>query len=169
MHIPNGTGIFAWLVDNFVTDKYRYTEHRLAAASQQLYAIGAFRSLGGASVESPDAATAELLRAWKKTQASLLARFDSNHDGTSQQPQEWDQARTAARQQVLKDAHVRHAPAFLEHPRSSGGRTRLFAGRLRRRIVGAAVPAARAGGIGGFRRQHRRLTGWWRTSDRIRT
>ena len=53
VHIPNGTGVFAWLVDNFVTDEYRYTEYRLQP-NQELYAIGAFRSLGGVSVESPD-------------------------------------------------------------------------------------------------------------------
>jgi hypothetical protein len=100
MHIPNGTGIFGWLVDTFVTDKYRYTEHRLQAR-QELYAIGAFRSLGGVSVEDPDAAITELLHAWKKDPAALLARFDTNHDGTLSSA-EWDQARAAARRQVLE-------------------------------------------------------------------
>ena len=65
MHIPNGTGIFGWLVDTFVTDKYRYTEHRLQPR-EHVYAIGAFRSVGGVSVESPDAAIADLLREWKQ-------------------------------------------------------------------------------------------------------
>jgi hypothetical protein len=99
MHIPNGTGIFGWLVDTFVTDKYRYTEHRLQPR-EQVYAIGAFRSLGGASVEDPETAAADLLHAWKKDQAALLARFDSNHDGTLS-GEEWEQARAAARRQVL--------------------------------------------------------------------
>jgi hypothetical protein len=97
--IPDGSGVFGWLVDTFVTDKYRYTEHRLQPR-EHVYAIGAFRSLGGVSVESPDAAIADLLREWKQDQAALLARFDTNHDGTLSRV-EWDQARAAARKQVL--------------------------------------------------------------------
>jgi E3 Ubiquitin ligase len=98
MHIPNGTGIFGWLVDTFVTDKYRYTEHRLQP-HEHVCALGAFRSLGGVSVEDPDAAIADLLREWKKDQTTLLARFDSNHDGTLTSA-EWDEARAAARRKV---------------------------------------------------------------------
>ncbi len=98
VHIPNGTGVFGWLVDTFVTDRYRYTEHRLQAHAH-VYAIGAFRSLGGASVEDPEDAAAGLLHEWKKDQASLLARFDTNHDGTLSAA-EWEQARAAARAQV---------------------------------------------------------------------
>ncbi len=99
MHIPNGTGVFGRLVDTLVTDKYRYTEYRLQPRGH-VYAIGAFRSLGGISVESPDDAVANLLREWKKDQAALLARFDANHDGTLGAG-EWEQARAAARKQVL--------------------------------------------------------------------
>jgi hypothetical protein len=98
--IPDGSGVFGWLVDSFVTDKYRYTEHRLEQ-HKHVYAIGAFRSLGGASVGDPDDAAAELLHTWKKDQAALLARFDSNHDGTLSAA-EWDQARIAARRQILE-------------------------------------------------------------------
>jgi hypothetical protein len=97
--IPDGSGVFGWLVDTFVTDKYRYTEHRLQP-HEHVYAIGAFRSLGGASVEDPESAAAELLHAWKQDQAALLARFDTNHDGTLSSG-EWEQARAAARRQVL--------------------------------------------------------------------
>ena len=148
MHIPKGAGIFGWLVDSFVTDKYRYTEHRLQLR-EPLYAIGAFRSLGGASVESPEDATAELLRTWKQDQASLLARFDSNHDGTLSS-EEWDQARTAARQQVLKERMSETRPPSLNvlaHP--ADGRAFLLAAsdgeslaqRFRRRALA---------GLGGF-------------------
>lgn len=111
MHIPNGSGIFGWLVDTFVTDKYRYTEYRLQP-HEQLYAIGAFRSLGGVSVESPDAAVTELLREWKQDQTTLLARFDSNHDGTLSGA-EWDQARAAARKQVLDGRAAETRPPSL--------------------------------------------------------
>jgi len=99
VHIPKGSGVFGWLVDTFVTDRYRYTEYRLQAR-EALYAIGAFRSLGGVSVDNPDAAVAELLHTWKQDPAALLARFDANHDGTLSGA-EWEQARAAARRQVL--------------------------------------------------------------------
>jgi hypothetical protein len=109
--IPDGSGVFGWLVDNFVTDKYRYTEHRLEA-NKHVYAIGAFRSLGGASVEDPESAAAALLHAWKQDQAALLARFDSNHDGTLSST-EWEQARAAARRQVEADRAAEVLPASL--------------------------------------------------------
>jgi hypothetical protein len=99
VRIPNGTGVFGWLVDSLLKDKYRYTEYRLQP-HEHVCALGAFRSLGGVSVEDPDAAVAELLREWKKDQTALLARFDSNHDGTLSGA-EWDKARAAARKQVL--------------------------------------------------------------------
>lgn len=109
--IPDGSGLFGWLVDTFVTDKYRYTEHRLEA-NKHVYAIGAFRSLGGASAEDPEAAAAALLRAWKQDQAALLARFDSNHDGTLSSA-EWEQARAAARRQVSADRAAEVQPPSL--------------------------------------------------------
>jgi hypothetical protein len=96
--IPDGTGVLGWLTDHFVTDKYRYTEYRLQPR-EHVYAIGAFRSMGGVSVDSPDDAAAEILHTWKKDQAALLARFDSNHDGTLSSA-EWEQARAAARRQA---------------------------------------------------------------------
>jgi hypothetical protein len=99
VRIPDGTGIFGRLADSFMTDKYRYTEHRLQA-HEHVYAIGAFRSLGGAGAEDPETAAANLLHDWKKDQAALLARFDSNHDGTLSTG-EWELARAAARRQVL--------------------------------------------------------------------
>ena len=100
VRIPNGTGIFGWLVDACMTDKYRYTEHRLQS-NEHVCALGAFRSVGGASVENPDDAVAELLHQWKHDQGTLLARFDRDHDG-SLNSAEWEQARAAARKQVLE-------------------------------------------------------------------
>jgi hypothetical protein len=111
MRIPDGTGIFGWLVDHVMKDKYRYTEHRLQP-HEHVCALGAFRSLGGVSVESPDAAIGELLREWKQDQAKLLARFDSNHDGTLSSA-EWDRARAAARQQVLDGRNAEAHPPSL--------------------------------------------------------
>jgi E3 Ubiquitin ligase len=99
VHIPDGTGVFGKLFDTFVKDKYRYTEYRLQAR-EHVYAIGAFRSLGGVSIEDPEIAAGNLLHEWKKDQAALLARFDRNHDGALSAA-EWEQARAAARKQVL--------------------------------------------------------------------
>ena len=106
-HIPDATGIFGKLLDAFVKDKYRYTEHRLQP-HEHVCALGAFRNTGGLSVESPDDAAAELLREWKHDQAALLARFDSDHDGIIS-PAEWEQARAAALAQVLA-ARAAEAP-----------------------------------------------------------
>ena len=100
VRIPNGTGVFGWLVDACTTGRCRYTEHRLQP-NDHVCALGAFRSVGGASVEDPDAAVTELLHDWKQDQSALLARFDANHDGTLSAA-EWEQARAAARQQVLE-------------------------------------------------------------------
>jgi hypothetical protein len=148
MHIPNGTGIFGWLVDTLVTDKYRYTEHRLQP-HEQVYAIGAFRSLGGASVEDPEAAVANLLHEWKQDQAALLARFDSNRDGTLSSA-EWEKARAAARRQV-QDARAAEVqpPSLNVLADPMDGRSYLLAAsdgeslarRFRRRALA---------GIGGF-------------------
>jgi hypothetical protein len=96
--IPDGSGAFGWLVDHVLTDKFRYTEHRLELG-KHVQAIGAFRSVGGASVEDPDVAVTNLLHDWKQDQAALLARFDTDHDGTLS-PAEWEKARAAARRQV---------------------------------------------------------------------
>lgn len=106
VHIPDGKGVFGWLVDNLLTGRYRYTEHRLQDHGH-IYAIGAFRSLGGAGAVDTDTEAANLLHEWKKDQAALLARFDTNHDGTLSAA-EWEQARAAARRQVL-DGRVAEA------------------------------------------------------------
>ncbi len=148
VRIPDGTGILGRLVDALLTDKYRYTEYRLQA-HEHVYAIGAFRSLGGAGAEDTETAAANLLHEWKKNQAALLARFDTNHDGTLSAA-EWEQARAAARRQVLdgRAAEVRppsvnvlgdpmDGRAFLLA--ASDGKT--LARRFRRRA---------AAGIGGF-------------------
>jgi hypothetical protein len=148
VHIPNGTGVFAWLVDHLLTGRYRYTEYRLQA-NERVYAIGAFRSLGGASVEDPDAAIAELLHAWKKDPAALLARFDTNHDGTLSAA-EWDEARAAARREVLEHRAAETRPPSMNVLSDPGdGRSFLLAGcdaeTLARRFRYRAL-----GGIGAF-------------------
>ena len=148
VRIPDGTGILGRLADALLTDKYRYTEYRLQA-DEHVYAIGAFRSLGGAGAEDTETAAANLLHEWKKNQAALLARFDTNHDGTLSAA-EWEQARAAARRQVLdgRAAEVR-PPSVNVLGDPMDGRAFLLAAsdgetlarRFRRRAVA---------GIGGF-------------------
>jgi hypothetical protein len=99
VRIPDGQGFFGKLADALVpAGRYRYTEYRLRP-HETVCALGAFRSLGGVSVEGPDRAVAELLREWKQDQKALLERFDRDHDGVLDND-EWDRARAAARQQV---------------------------------------------------------------------
>lgn len=148
MHIPDGTGVFGRLVDAVLTDRYRYTEHRLQP-QEQVYAIGSFRTLGGVSVETPDAAMADLIHEWKRDQAALLARFDADHDGTLD-GREWEQVRAAARSEVLKGRSAEvHAPSTSVLADPMDGRAFLLAAsdgdslarRFRRRALA---------GVGGF-------------------
>jgi len=99
IYIPKGSGAFGWMVDHFITDRYRYTEYRLNL-NGPLCAIGALHTVSGLSVESPDVEVTELLRQWKADQAQLLKRFDTNHDGVLSSD-EWERARQAAREQVM--------------------------------------------------------------------
>jgi hypothetical protein len=148
VRIPDGTGILGRLADALLTDKYRYTEYRLQA-HEHVYAIGAFRSLGGAGAEDTETTAANLLHEWKKNQAALLARFDTNHDGTLSAA-EWERVRAAARRQVLdgRAAEVR-PPSVNVLADPMDGRAFLLAAsdgetlarRFRRRAVA---------GIGGF-------------------
>jgi hypothetical protein len=143
---PNGEGVLGWLSGTFANDKYRYTEHRLLS-HEQVYAIGSFRSLGGVSAESPDRAVAELLREWKQDQKSLLARFDTNHDGVLG-ADEWDRARAAAREEVVsKRVTPAEKPGLNVLSKPTDGRAFLLAAsdeetlerRLRRRAAAGIV------------------------------
>jgi hypothetical protein len=144
--IPNGKGVVGWLSAAFADDYYRYTEHRLQP-HEQVYAIGSFRSLGGVSVQSPERAVTELLRDWKQDQNSLLARFDSNHDGVLD-VDEWDRARAAAREQVTANLRAQpQTPGISVLSKPSDGRAFLLAAsdeqtlvrRLRRRAAAGVV------------------------------
>jgi hypothetical protein len=148
VRIPDGEGLFGKLADVLLSGgNYRYTEYRLQPR-EPVYALGAYRSPGGSvdgvSVESPDRAVAELLREWKQDQKTLLARFDLNHDGVLDGA-EWEQARAAARQQVIDNMVVQpqtQGSSMLSKP--ADGRAFLLAAsdglslskRLRRKALG---------------------------------
>ena len=148
VRIPGGGGVLGWLLDHIPTGRYRYTEHRLQI-QEQVCALGAFRSEGGVSVDDPDAAVTDLLHRWKQDQAALLKRFDTNHDGALSAV-EWEQARAAARKQVMEErAADTRAPSLHVLGEPMDGRCFLLAacegGSLARRFRRRALA-----GIGGF-------------------
>jgi hypothetical protein len=146
--IPGGDGVFGWLLDRIPTGRYRYTEYRLQV-QEHVCALGAFRSEGGVSVADPDAAVTDLLHQWKQDQTGLLRRFDTNHDGTLCAA-EWEQARAAARKEVLDGrAADTRTPSLNVLGEPMDGRCFLLAasegGSLARRFRRRALA-----GIGGF-------------------
>jgi hypothetical protein len=72
--------------------EWRYTE-RLLDVGAHVCVMGELRS--HSEVGDVNAATAQKLREWKQDQHSLLARFDTNHDGRLDAA-EWEAARRAA-------------------------------------------------------------------------
>lgn len=88
------------------SSRYRYTEERLRAGDP-LYAIGMFKSVGGATESfNTEAEVRELLRLWKGDRRGLLKRFDRNSDGDIDL-QEWEAVRKAAYQQVRQEQSQR--------------------------------------------------------------
>ncbi len=120
---PNPGGLLGWLSRAFASGDYRYIEHRLPL-NEHVYAIGAFHSVGGVGAVDTEAAMTEVLREWKKDQPALLARFDTNHDGTLSHA-EWERARAAARQQVI-EAQAAEMPRPTVHVLTEPGDGRAF-------------------------------------------
>ena len=108
VRLPDATSLLGRAFDRLTRGNYRYTEQRMRVGAP-LYAVGAFHSVGGVGNVNVEAAAAELLRGWKRDQAQLLARFDTNRDGTINGA-EWDAARSAAAEQV-RDKHAASEPA----------------------------------------------------------
>jgi len=77
---------------------YRYFEERIYE-QEQVYALGEFQSLRPDDRPDLKTATATLLADWKEDQATLVQRFDSDHDGRISL-EEWERAREAARRAV---------------------------------------------------------------------
>lgn len=78
---------------------YRHVEEQLFA-SDKLYVLGEFRTIGGAnSTLSHNEDVAELLAEWKRDRPQLLRRFDLDQDGEISL-QEWELARKAAAREV---------------------------------------------------------------------
>jgi hypothetical protein len=75
---------------------FRYTE-RMISPGAHLTVLGELRSRS--MVESIEREVGKVIVGWKQDQATLLARFDRDHDGQLN-AQEWEAARAAAREQV---------------------------------------------------------------------
>src|SRR3954468_2791542 len=103
---------------------YRCTES-LILPQEQIYVIGEFSTVGGATVDlNLDRDVGELLAKWKLDKPTLLARFDLNKDGQISE-QEWMLARAQARRDVRKTQNeIRSQPGthMLHQPRDG----RLF-------------------------------------------
>ena len=85
----------------FHSGRYRYTEKRMQPADP-LYAIGLFKSVGGAQeLPNTQEEVKALLNQWKKNQSGLLKHFDTNGDGQIDM-NEWEKVRKTARKVVLK-------------------------------------------------------------------
>ncbi len=78
-----------------LSNHYRYSES-LILPGQSLYILGQFTTASAITQHSERTIMIDLLNEWKKDQADLQQRFDSNRDGTIDQP-EWEVARQKAR------------------------------------------------------------------------
>jgi hypothetical protein len=122
------------------TGDYRYTE-RLLKPGDRLCVLGDLRSHSEGATTDLGAAVAAKLREWKQDPRTLLARFDTNHDGKIDAA-EWEAARAAAARETQSESLQKHIerisvvskPAngepFLIAPMSPAGlerRERLFA------------------------------------------
>jgi hypothetical protein len=72
-------------------------------------AMGSFRTVGGVQAVDSESAMTALLAEWKRDMPALTERFYTDHMGVLDQ-QEWEAARSAARQQV-EERSLRETPA----------------------------------------------------------
>ena len=80
--------------------RYRFTERRMHPG-EPLYAIGLFKTVGGAGGEyNIDADVRDLLKEWKRDSEALLAEFDKNRDGQIDMD-EWQAVRDGAFKEVM--------------------------------------------------------------------
>lgn len=104
---PQTSGAFLSLQSG----RYRYTEKRMHP-KELLYAIGLFKTVGGAGGEfNTDADVRDLLKEWKQDTEALLQKFDRNKDGQIDM-QEWQTVREQAYQTVMK----KHSERKTEQP-----------------------------------------------------
>ena len=90
-------GFFSVLTNN----KYRYTE-KLLHPGESLYAIGLYKTVGGAGAHfDVKEDVRELIREWKTDTESLMKRFDTDADGEIDL-NEWQKVRNEALKHVME-------------------------------------------------------------------
>jgi hypothetical protein len=121
---PEGAEVLPVHKRTWVSAPYRFTEWTIRAGDP-VYALGQFRTLGGAdpTLDVNDDVRG-LLADWKRDRGRLLARFDADGNGEIDLD-EWEQARAAARDEVLaKHREIRALPGL--HIISAPDDGRLF-------------------------------------------
>lgn len=84
-----------------VNNKYRYTE-KLLHSGETLYAIGLYKTVGGAGASfDVNEDVRELIREWKTDTDTLMKKFDTNSDGEIDL-NEWQRVRDEAYKQVME-------------------------------------------------------------------
>lgn len=82
-------------------NKYRYTE-KLLHSGESLYAIGLYKTVGGAGANfDVNEDVRELIREWKTDTEALMKKFDTNNDGEFD-VNEWQRVRDEAYKQVME-------------------------------------------------------------------
>jgi len=92
------SGFFSLSIGN---KRYRYTE-KLLHPGESLYAIGLYKTVGGAGAKfDVNEDVRELVREWKTDTEALLKRFDTNNDGEIDL-NEWQNVRDEALKHVME-------------------------------------------------------------------
>lgn len=111
---PGRRSRWAHLLDPLFGGDFRYREETIDLGAP-LYALGFFRTHGGAATPADTSSDASvLLREWKADRAALLTRFDRNRDGEIDGA-EWEHARREAHAAVAAARSSKaHAPPAVD-------------------------------------------------------
>jgi hypothetical protein len=131
---PDGAEVLDARKSTWTQGDHRYTEWLLLPQGV-LYALGEFRTTSSAVLElEKNRDVSHLLADWKRDQARLLERFDTNRDGTLDL-QEWEAARLEARRQVEADhAQTRAVTGVNLLVKPADGRVFILAAQLPEKI-----------------------------------
>ncbi len=99
---PSKTGKKSKFLSGIVVgNKFRYTE-KLLHPGESLYAIGLYKTVGGAGgAFNVNEDVRELIREWKEDTNALMKKFDTNGDGEIDL-KEWQNVRDEAYKEVMK-------------------------------------------------------------------
>jgi len=90
-----------FLTGLLVSNKYRYTE-KLLHSGETLYAIGLYKTVGGAGAHfDVNEDVRELIREWKTDTEAMMKKFDTNGDGEIDL-NEWQRVRDEAYNHVME-------------------------------------------------------------------